>query len=176
MIYGRTAAGRFELCPDADGDTWDLEWPVFMVDWWGAAAYARWAAARSGRQWRLPAEPEWEKAARGVDGRLYPWGDALDHSRCNMRGSRPGRPLPAVVDSFPVDESPYGVRGMGGNARVWCADLYDASAGRGEDAPRVLRGGAWSASPRYTRVANRARNAPSARYHFLSVRLFRSLP
>ncbi len=137
MIYGRDAEGRFTLRPDADGDIWEADWPVIMVDWWGARAFAAWEASRSGRGWRLPGELEWEKAARGVDGRFYPWGDVMDPSWCCTRESHAGRPLPASVERFPVDESVYGIRGMAGNSRDWCADRYDLHDGPPTEGRRV---------------------------------------
>ena len=162
MIYGREERGRFFLRPDADGDVWEPELPVCMIDWRGALAYSRWWAARNGQAWQLPGELEWEKAARGADGRFYPWGDVLDPSWCCMRDSHRGHPLPSVVDTFPVDESPYGVRGMGGNMRDWCADVFVIDGpkvtndivspadivGETSAARRVIRGGAWSSSAR----------------------------
>jgi len=124
MAYGRTSAGHFELVVDAGGDRWDLDWPVCLLNWHQAVAYARWHAARAGRPWRLPGELEWEKAARGVDGRLFPWGDHLDPTFCCMRDSHRDSRLLAVVDSYPIDESPYGVRGLAGNIRDWCGERF----------------------------------------------------
>ena len=89
---------------------------MFLVDWFAATAYAAWLAARTATPWRLLGELEWEKVARGGDGRLHPWCDGFDPSWCCVRASHPGRPLPTVVDSYPVDESVYGVRGLGGLA------------------------------------------------------------
>ena len=66
-----------------------------MVDWYGAHAYTRWLREVEGKAWRLPFELEWEKAARGTDGRFYPWGDYLDSSWLSMRESHAGRPMPA---------------------------------------------------------------------------------
>src|SRR5690606_9188188 len=66
MLYGREG-DRFVLRPDADGDVWLPDYPVLWIDWHSAAAYAAWEAERAGLPWRLPAELEWEKAARGVD-------------------------------------------------------------------------------------------------------------
>jgi formylglycine-generating enzyme required for sulfatase activity len=97
-----------------------------MVTWTQARRYAAWRAQREALPWRLPAELEWEKAARGVDGRFFPWGDHLDPSFCCMLRSHLGRPLPALVSDFPFDESPYGVRGLAGNMRDWCLDLVSA--------------------------------------------------
>ncbi len=168
MIYGRTPSGRFALRRDADGDIWDPQWPVMMVDWHSARAFAAWLAARTGQPWRLPTELEWEKAARGVDGRLFPWGDTPDPSWCCMRESHAGRPLPAPVDSFSVDESPYGVRGMAGNVRDWCSDDY-------RDGLRVFRGGSWDSSAAFTRVACRNGSSPGLRAPILGFRLARSV-
>ena len=61
MIYGRNAEGHFRLVPDADGDLWRLDWPVLMVNWACALAYAKWIARKTGLKWRLPTEIEWEK-------------------------------------------------------------------------------------------------------------------
>ena len=173
-VYGRDERGRFVLRPDADGHVWDPEYPVVLVDWFAATAYAAWLAETSGRPWRLLGELEWEKAARGVDGRYHPWGDVHDASWACVRASRPERPLPAVVDSFPVDVSVYGVRGLGGNVQDWCADLFhrDGPAIEGERVPepvasgastagRCYRGGLWGGVARSVRSANRRWGEPT---------------
>jgi len=189
MIYGRDAQGRFVLRPDADGDIWEPEYPVCMVNWFGAQAYSRWFAARTGEAWRLPSELEWEKAARGVDGRFFPWGDGFDPSWCCMRDSHQGPMLPAVVDTFPVDESPYSVRGMAGNMRDWCADVYKkegpptpgqcielAPVLHQSGSDRVYRGGSWFDRPRDARLAGRFRNSPAYASSSLGLRLSRTNP
>jgi serine/threonine-protein kinase len=192
MEYGRDASGRFALQQDPDGDEWMPEWPVLEVHFGCAVAYARWHAERTGQPWRLPGELEWEKAARGVDGRFLPWGDHLDPSWCSMRDSRPS-PLVAEVDSYPVDESVYGVRGMAGNVRDWCADRFlragpptpegrvrvpevEAEVDLSPAAFRVLRGGCWSGVPLYARLADRLKFEPNSRYAFVGFRLARSEP
>ena len=191
LIYGRDVSGRFIFRADADGDMWDPDWPVVMIDWHGAHAYCRWLSGRAGRSWRLPGELEWEKAARGTDGRFFPWGDFLEPSWCCMRDSHAERPLPAVVSEYPVDESPYGARGMGGNARDWCADVFrpagppivgervlfpsvrdDAKAGSSN---RVIRGGAWGSYPRDCRSALRTNDAPAYRGWHIGARPARSI-
>jgi serine/threonine-protein kinase len=186
LIYGRRPDGGFELRPDADGDCWEADWPVVMVDWFCARAYARWWAERTGRPWRLPTEMEWEKAARGVDARLFPWGDAVDPAWCCMQGSHRGRPLPGAVQEYRADESPYGVRGLGGNAMDWCADRFVRGGGLvvppapepDEDAPdeRARRGGAWALRPAYIRAARRNGERATNRNHYCGFRLARSLP
>lgn len=143
--YGRDAQGRFHLVPDAEGDVWDLRWPVFLVDWFAARAYARWEAERTGLPWQLPTEAMWEKAARGVDGRLFPWGDRAETSFACLRGWRPGRLLPVPVDQVGADVSVYGVRGLAGNVRDWCLDAASPKTAAENDplTERVVKGSAF---------------------------------
>jgi serine/threonine-protein kinase len=187
MIYGYTG-GRFGLVADKDGDVWHRDWPVCMVDCQGAHAYAVWCAQRTGRPWRLPDALAWEKAARGVDGRFYPWGDGFDPSWACMKGSHQGRGLPSVVESYPVDTSPYGVRGMAGNMMDWCADVY-RSEGLPTDGQRVLpaedhsgaasqvgRGGSWGSTASFLRTSFHFMVSPSFRSLFQGFRLSRAAP
>jgi serine/threonine-protein kinase len=189
LTYGFDGT-RFSLQVDAEGDVWLPDWPVLQVDWHGARAYFAWLANRTGRPWRLPGELEWEKAARGVDGRRYPWGDHLDPSWCHMTDSHRGDRLPAVVDSYPVDESPCGLRGAGGNVYDWCLNLLDGVSVIDNrvtppetdlDAPerafRTARGGAWTFTTRDARAADRGRVIPGVRDSCLGLRgLFRPDP
>jgi serine/threonine-protein kinase len=169
-VYGRDETGRFVLRPDADGDVCDPDWPVMLVDWFGASAFAAWRAERTGKPWRLLGELEWEKAARGADGRFYPWGDGFDPSWCCVRASHPGRPVPVVFDSFPVDTSVYGVRGLGGNIQHMCADVdrregpvregdtmvtQDDRAVADVTAARLVRGGDWRGGDARSALRNR---------------------
>lgn len=182
---------RFTMVPDADGDVWEPEAPILMVDFASALAYARWMAARE-PGWRLVGSLEREKAGRGADGRFFPWGDAYDPSWvCNGR-SHAGRPIPQVVDSFPTDVSVYGVRGLGGNVRDWCPELRLEQGAPVVDqrvvppapevdpdlrpkARRVTRGGYWTSVPRNARCANRSADAPGNRLADLGIRLARSI-
>jgi len=121
-----------------------LELPVFGVTALAAEAYAAWWSARTGFTYRLPTEDEWEKAARGTDGRSYPWGDHFDAAYCKMRQSRQGRPRPEPSGSFPVDVSPYGVRDMAGGIGDWALPPTERDhRGDGRERQLVSRGGAW---------------------------------
>ena len=147
-------------------------------------------AWHDGLPWRLSEEFEWEKAARGVDGRFFPWGDGFDASRACMRDSHKDQMLPAVVDSFILDESPYGVRGLAGNMRDLTATVYRkegpplsggmvqslGTAASVEDVSnRVARGGGWDYDAWYTRVADRRSNQPGYRSGNLGFRLARTV-
>lgn len=188
LLLGRNEKGRFTVRPDAEGGVWGQSWPVLMLDHKSAAAYCRWYAARKEQPWRLPLELEWEKAARGVDGRFYPWGDVLDPAWCLMRDSHQGRPTAAPVDSWPVDESVFGVRGLGGNTRDWCEDIFvkdrddledgrarvaTKSLGRAGKAQHVTRGGHFLGGERQARSAGRYATASALRSNQISFRMVR---
>ena len=189
MIYGRNENGEFILVPDADGDIWGLDWPVLMIDWHRAMAYASWKEQRSGLPWRLLHEVEWEKSARGVDGRFFPWGDGFDPSYACMRQSHKRRELPNIIDSFPIDESVYGARGLAGNTLDWTTSVWAESwagialdngtiaPGSFDSAPhlrRVTRGGSWGFSSRDLRISRRNLNDPTHRSSCLGFRIGRS--
>ena len=144
---------------DEDGKEWDLRRPVAGISWHDADDYCAWRSRRDARSYRLPTELEWEKAARGVDGRLFPWGDRFDPSLANMRDSRPTMG-PVAVDEFPTDVSIYGVRGTAGNLREWTSTRLVTGADDHEREWCVVRGGAWFAPALYSRVATRDWFAP----------------
>lgn len=163
LQYGRNAAGRFELVPDAQGDIWSPQWPVIFVDRVSAQAYCRWLSVRQRRpadsQWRLPWELEREKAVRGVDGRRYSWGDHPFAGWSANREAAAKRPVPSEVGTHPQDCSPYGVLDGCGNVRDACLDPQDAhhpriEQGRArapleiEGAWGSLRGGSWASGLR----------------------------
>jgi formylglycine-generating enzyme required for sulfatase activity len=129
--------------------------PVLGVSWYEAVAYCRWLSASTGQEYRLPSEAEWEKAARGTDGRIWPWGDEWDPTRCNVGEGGLHRPTP-VGKYSPRGDSPYDCADMAGNVWEWCATKWEDSYEnyRGDDnlegnARRVLRGGSFvnSAGP-----------------------------
>ncbi len=147
-----------------------LDWPVFGVSASSALHYAAWHGARTGKPYRLPDEREWEKAARGCDGRLFPWGDHFDASFCKMRDSRRGQPRPEPSGAFPVDVSPYGVRDTAGGIADWVATLRDGGA-----VDVVSRGGAWCDWEHDCRLSTRRPYGPFERSPRVGFRLARSV-
>ncbi len=180
-LWIRDTAGRFQL-----EDERQAQLPVVLVDWFDAVAYAAWLADRTGTPWRLPSELEWEKAARGVDGRFLPWGDDFEHTYACIVHSSENVPGPVPVDSYPIDESPYGVRGLAGNVRDWCLDRWHRdgpalTAGRlvlpdtpDDDSFRSSRGGAWTAVAEHVRMASRFAAKPTERFRGQGFRLAHS--
>ena len=186
--FGRTPGGRFVLGREGVEDAWVPRGPVVNVSWRAAAAYCRWRSDREGLEWRLPHSLEWEKAARGVDGRFLPWGDHLEPTWANTVDSHEGRPRLTVVDSHPLDCSVYGVLGLVGNSRDWCLDRYDrrgtplsedtrrpASPDEPDDTWRVAKGGASWNGGSLVRPATRFGASPEVGFTIMGFRLCRSV-
>ena len=140
------------------------EHPVVYVSWHEAVTYCDWLSEVTGKPYHLPSEAEWEKAARGSDGRIYPWGNRWDAKRCNKEEGGKGDTTP--VGAYPKGASPYGLLDMAGNVWEWTRSItkkypYDPEDGR-EDlesaGPRVLRGGAFLNYEWFVRCAYRIRD------------------
>jgi len=164
----------FEFEPHLPENVAELDAPVSSVSWYDAVAYAEWRSAKDQRTYRLPTAREWEKAARGVDGRWFPWGNRFDASLCNIRESTQDGPRVAQVSSFAEDESVYGVRGMAGNMRDWTETASELGASSASPL-RVVRGGAWYGGRVSARCADRFWFEPNHVYFFVGFRLAYSL-
>jgi len=161
--------------------------PVVYVSWYDAVVYCNWLAELTSKPYRLPSEAEWEKAARGTDGRIYPWGDEWHSERCNSAEAGPGDTT--SVRAYPAGASPYGVLDMAGNVWEWTRSLWGQSQekpdfgypyhpgdGRedleaGGDVRRVLRGGALCTGERTVRCASRSGYDLNFRGMFFGFRL-----
>lgn len=156
--------------------------PVTQVSWDDAQAYCTWLREKTGKNYQLPTEAQWEKAARGSDGRFYPWGNEWDAAKLNSAENGADDTTP--VDTFPDGNSPYGVADMAGNIWEWCADYWDANAyknraqeqardpeGPDNGSSRVVRGGSFLLSQQLCRCAARSYDHPGALYLSIGFRI-----
>ncbi len=154
--------------------------PVVGVNWHDVQKFLTWLNKKTGESFRLPTEAEWEKAARGNDGREYPWGNEWDSAKANTSESRLKRLTP--VNNYPQGRSPYGCFDMAGNAYDWCNDWFHPETYR--HSPRTnpqgaitgrrktVRGGSWVARGQFaSRCSNRAAYEPIQAPHNVSFRI-----
>jgi formylglycine-generating enzyme required for sulfatase activity len=181
-------------CTSPDNDNWNkvasARYPVTHIDWAQAKAYASWVGGQ------LPTEAQWEKAARGTDGRIYPWGYTWDSSRLNYCDSKCAYPWKdasvdddyaetAPVGSYPNGVSPYGALDMAGNVWEWTtdwyvADYYATSPAYNPPGPvtgeaRTARGGSWYNQPDAMRVAQRDKPLASFNRGLMGFRVIRAV-
>ncbi len=161
-----------------------LDLPVVDVTWDEAQAFCGWLGAATGQALRLPTEAEWERAARGDDGRMWPWGDHFDPALANVAEAALGGATP--VGTFPSGASPAGGLDLAGNVWEWTASLqaaypYVAADGRESPVPvptldrrRIMRGGCWANPGHFARTTCRFRLPPDRSTHLLGFRLARN--
>jgi hypothetical protein len=130
--------------------------PVVLITWEEAAAYCAWVGGR------LPTQEEWERAARGIDGRSYPWGETFTPTHANTRESSLGGPTPVGI--FVEGESPSGALDMAGNVWEWTDSDYDQYT-------KILRGGAWNFPAESARTFTTERSRPHNRSHAIGFRV-----
>jgi formylglycine-generating enzyme required for sulfatase activity len=153
--------------------------PIVFISWYDLLDYTQWFAQVTGGPWRPPTEAEWEKAARGDDGRIYPWGNTWDTTRANTREG--GQRMTTPVGRYPAGVSPYGVHDMAGNVWEWTITAYkqypyQASDGledlnRKAVSGRVTRGGSWNNYRQNTRAARRGLNTDTGSNRTIGARL-----
>jgi formylglycine-generating enzyme required for sulfatase activity len=172
---------RFDPSHRGKRPSWaDEDHPAVYVSSVDAIKFCEWLSRHDGRKYRLPTEAEWEYAARGADGRSYPWGERLNRgdlanfADCNTTFPwrdpeiNDGFPETAPVGSFPRGASPFGAQDMAGNVWEWCLDFFETYKGKERTNPRssltvgrrIYRGGSWKSRAASLRTTARNFNLP----------------
>jgi formylglycine-generating enzyme required for sulfatase activity len=173
-----------------DGDQYPTErgdHPVVHVSWEDAVAFCNWLSQKTNNSYRLPTEADWEKAARGEDERIWPWGNEFGEENANTNETGIGDTSP-VGQFSPQGDSPYGCADMIGNIWEWCADWFDENEYKNRQGQQVeypegpqkgnahvLRGGSFSINRRYARCAYRGGYYPNDLYGSYGFRVALSL-
>ncbi|KAF0246825.1 MAG: serine/threonine protein kinase [Planctomycetota bacterium] len=168
VTYFREVGGRFEVMPESEKGALltSQKLPAMGMSWNSAQAWIAWHSGRDGRPYRLLHEQEWEKAARGVDARRFPWGSGYDGSFSNSSLSHAEGARICEPGSYPVDESPYGIADLGGNMETWCWNALESPYRMW----RSIRIGSW-ANNRPSQAAGRKGNDPAITTRVLGFRL-----
>jgi formylglycine-generating enzyme required for sulfatase activity len=143
--------------------------PAMGIDWFKADQYCKWAEKR------LPTETEWDLAAQGPEGNLWPWGNQFLPGHANLAGDEDGYPQASPVGSFPQGSSPYGVLDLIGNVWEWVSDDAGADAKDSKKVLRVLKGGSWLTSPQALAVSSRSVTDPALKKSTFGFRCSKSL-
>jgi formylglycine-generating enzyme required for sulfatase activity len=150
--------------------------PVVGVSWYEAVAYCQWLSASILESLTLLTDAQWQYAAQGTDGRLYPWGNIWDASRCNNRVRRKTAGSTTPVQQYAaLGQSPFGVVDLVGNVWEWCRTSYASGGDAAEgDSLRVMRGGGWSyGSPHGFRCTHYIGGVPTLRHNTVGFRIVR---
>ncbi len=159
--------------------------PVERVSWYDAMAFCRWLSKKMDLDIRLPTEEQWEKAARGTDGREYPWGDGYKEGFANIdeKNSEGSGEYyleeTSAVGIYPQGKSPYGLMDMSGNVWEWCLNKHEESQITTADVSggvRVVRGGAWGGFTESCRSSFRYHGNPGYRLNNQGFRLLCCFP
>lgn len=175
--------GEVRYTPDRVGRVANSDSPVLRVTFNHALGYLEWKSKREQRTFRLPHDLEWEKAARGVDERIFAWGNLFEPLWGWFLESQKKAPWVAPTDASLLDVSPYGVQGMTGNVRDWCHNTYsregdvavsDFKGIEDESKNRLVRGGSWNSIQTYCRLGARFALKPSLSFSAGGFRFVRS--
>ena len=160
--------------------------PVVGICWFEAQAYCTWLSKVTGKKYGLPSEAQWEQAARGRQGYIWPWGSVWEAQRCNNFEAKDALNTTSPVGMYPQGMSPYGAMDLAGNVWEWCADWYDSQeyarrkdqavldpTGPADGKARVVRGGSWGTDRGYARSACRGGFGPGSFLNGLGFRVVR---